>query len=78
MFRGAGISPFMLGWTLSMLTGYSANLVRGGSHAETGRVGKDGRGGGERGGMKSGWGVMGQGLGCRVVSWMAAKYHIEN
>lgn len=40
---GGGISPFTLSWTLSMLTGYSANLVRGGSHAETGRVGKDGR-----------------------------------
>lgn len=32
---GAGISPFTLGWTLGMLIGYSANLVRAGSHAET-------------------------------------------
>lgn len=39
----AGISPFMLGWTLGMLTGYSANLVRAGSHADTGKVGLDGR-----------------------------------
>lgn len=39
MWRGAGISPFMLGWTLGLLTVRSANLVRAGSHADTGRVG---------------------------------------
>lgn len=45
-----------------MLTGYSANLVRAGSHAETGRVG-----------IEKVWGerVMGQGLEGRVASWMA-------
>lgn len=39
----AGISPFMLGWTLGMLTGYSANLVRARSHADTGKAGLDRR-----------------------------------
>lgn len=39
MWRGAGISPFMLGWSLGLLTGRSANLVRAGSHADTGRTG---------------------------------------
>lgn len=29
----------MLGWTLGLLTGRSANLVRAGSHADTGRMG---------------------------------------
>lgn len=29
----------MLGWTLGLLTVRSANLVRAGSHADTGRVG---------------------------------------
>lgn len=45
VWRGglAGISPFMLGWTLGMLTGYSANLVRAGSHADAGKAGLDGR-----------------------------------
>lgn len=39
MWQGAGISPFMLGWTLGLLTVRSANLVRAGSHADTGRRG---------------------------------------
>lgn len=37
MGGGAKMSPFTLCWTSGMLTGYSANLVRAGSHAETGR-----------------------------------------
>lgn len=37
----------MLGWTLGILTGYSANLVTG-SHAETGRGGWNGRSGIEK------------------------------
>lgn len=65
----AGISPFTLGWTLGMLTGYSANLVRAGSHAETGRAGRNGRVGMEK--VSVGVGVMGQGLVGRVGSWMA-------
>lgn len=50
-----GISPFMLGWTLGMLTGYSANLVRSGSHVETERAGQ----GGDAGGVwwSDGWGL---------------------
>lgn len=49
----AGISPFTLGWTPGMLTGYSDNLVRALSHAETGRAGQNGRVGMEK---VSGWG----------------------
>lgn len=52
-----------------MLTGYSANLVRAGSHAETGRAGRNGRVGMEK--VSVGVGVMGQGLVGRVGSWMA-------
>lgn len=50
-----GISPFMLGWTLGMLTGYSANLVRSGSRVETERAGQ----GGDAGGVwwSDGWGL---------------------
>lgn len=36
---GSQISPFMLGLILGMLTAHSANLVRAGSHADTGRMG---------------------------------------
>lgn len=35
---GGGISPFMLDWSSGMLTGYSANLVSSGSHAERRRA----------------------------------------
>lgn len=43
--RGIGISLFTLGWKQGMLTGYSANLVSAGSHAETEREdGGDGSG----------------------------------
>lgn len=52
---GVGISPFMLGWTLGMLTGYSANLVRSGSHVETERAGQDG----DTGGVWRGWRMTG-------------------
>lgn len=41
MWWGAGISLFMLGWIPGMLTVHSANLVRAGSHADTGRMGTE-------------------------------------
>lgn len=57
VWRRGGISPFTVGWTLGMLTGCSANLVRVRSRAETGKAAK----GGDRGGFpvvgERGWGV---------------------
>lgn len=59
MWQGAGINPFMLGWTPGLLTVRSANLVRAGSRQ------------GGRGLEKSGvWGMICLGLEGPVASWM--------